>query len=272
MLRRINEDCQTNNVPFKTEIRELRKHPIYKAHALPVEYPSILTEQPLAKQTDALPIGTQAAFIKGAWSAKNLNLPINTLLTVRWDILFGVDSCNPLRSYSETERISRLVELLRKWLLVRCSKAVYIWVRETSKDGEHWHIAFHLPKGKEKPLTNYVENLLSEPVAPCPRPPEKRTDGEFACSAFGSWQLASDNKPERGGYFLAVYLGKGEPSERLFRGKLIANIRKPVRGRRFGGRIRNSRYDKNQGQVKGSATMFKRFDISRNLKAAIKQA
>jgi hypothetical protein len=61
-----------------------------------------------------------------------------------------------------------------------------------------------------------------------------KTDGEFACSVWGSWHLAKDIHPERSGYYLAAYLWKGEPSERFFRGNLIPNTRKPVRGRAAG--------------------------------------
>ena len=63
------------------------------------------------------------------------------------------------------------------------------------------------------------------------------------------------------GYWLAAYLGKGEPSRHIFRGKMIANERKPVRG---------DKYDAPQGEIEGTAARTKRFDISRPLKRVLK--
>ena len=96
------------------------------------------------------------------------------------------------------------------------------------------------------------------------------SEGEFACSVWGSWHLAKDTHPERLGFYLAAYLGKGEPSERLFRGKLIPNTSKPVRGQAFGGREKSDRYDTPQGQIRGTIALKKRFDIARPLKKAMK--
>jgi len=70
-------------------------------------------------------------------------------------------------------------------------------------------------------------------------------------------------------FYLASYLGKGEPSERMFRGKLVPNTRKLVRGLTFGGRERSGRYDAPQGQIRGATALKKGVDIARELKKAM---
>ena len=56
----------------------------------------------------------------------------------------------------------------------------------------------------------------------------------------------------------------------MFRGKLVPNTRKLVRGQAFGGRERSGRYDATQGQIRGTTALKKRFDIARPLKQAMK--
>ncbi|WP_185805272.1 hypothetical protein [Pontivivens nitratireducens] len=231
------------------------------------------TVQPPEKRTDGLPIGSQTKFIEAAKCAAILGFPINTLLTVRWSSLYHHDNTNPLFAQSPVERIAYLVELLRKWVSARCRGGFqYLWVREaTSELGEHWHLAFHLPHGKRQAVASYLSDLLGEPLDHTPRPrAQGRTEGEFACSVWGSWHMAKDTHPERSGFYLAAYLGKGEPSERMFRGKLVPNTRKLVRGQAFGGRERSGRYDATQGQIRGTTALKKRFDIARPLKQAMK--
>lgn len=290
------------------ETPELRKRPIYIARALPIPYSShqntqgdtlankagqgaasspaaaarplgalvgeiARTVQPPEKRTDGLPIGSQAKFIEATKCAAILGFPINTLLTVRWSSLYHHDNTNPLFAQSPVERIAYLVELLRKWIGARCRGGFqYLWVREaTSELGEHWHLAFHLPHGKRKAIASYLSDLLGEPLDHTPRTrAQGRTEGEFACSVWGSWHMAKDTHPERSGFYLAAYLGKGEPSERMFRGKLVPNTRKLVRGQAFGGRERSGRYDAIQGQIRGTTALKKRFDIARPLKQAMK--
>jgi len=290
------------------ETPELRKRPIYIARALPIPYcphqnPHRYTSEnkggqeaapspaaavrPLGavvseiaktiqlpeKRTDGLPVGSQAKFIEAAKCAALLGFSVNTLLTVRWSSLYHLDNANPLFAQSAVERIAYLVELLRKWIGARCRGGFqYLWVREaTSELGEHWHLAFHLPHGKRQAVASYLSDLLGEPLDHTPRTKAQgRTEGEFACSVWGSWHLAKDTHPERSGFYLAAYLGKGEPSERMFRGKLVPNTRKPVRGRAFAGRERSGRYDTPQGQIRGTIALKKRFDIARPLKQAMK--
>jgi hypothetical protein len=162
----------------------------------------------------------------------------------------------------EVERVVYLVELLRKWVTRRVGAFAYIWVREISADnGQHWHLALHLPKRRHRAFLVYVEALLGEQLAPRPRTKSRGgTEGEVAHSANGSWHLGRDVHPERRGRWLAAYLGKGEPSLVMFRGQLVTNRRKPVRG---------DKYDVPQGNVQGTAARTKRFDIARHLKRGL---
>ena len=303
--KKLNTQFTASGSNGTAETSELRKRAIYIARALPIPYCSqqdphsdtqankgaqgaafkaataahpldaVVSEtiQPPEKRTDGLPVGSQAKFIKAAKYAAILGFPVNTLLTVRWSSLYHHDNTNPLFAQSPIERIAYLVELLRKWVGARCGGGfLYLWVRETTSElGEHWHLAFHLPRGKQQAIASYLSDLLGEPLDHTPRTKvQGQTEGEFACSVWGSWHLAQDTHPERSGFYLAAYLGKGEPSERMFRGNLVPNTRKLVRGQAFGGRERSGRYDAPQGQIMGTTALKKRFDIARPLKQAMK--
>ena len=307
-VKKLNTQFTASGSNGTAETPELRKQPMYIDRALPIPYCShqnphhdtladkgaqgaalkaataahpldavagkiAKTIQPPEKRTDGLPVGSQVKFIEAAKCAAILGFPVNTLLTVRWSSLYYHDNANPLFAQPTVERIAYLLELLRKWIGARCRGGFqYLWVREaTSELGEHWHLAFHLPHGKRKAVTSYLSDLLGEPVDHKPRTKAQgQTEGEFACSVWGSWHLAKDTHPERSGFYLAAYLGKGEPSERMFRGKLVPNTRKRVSGQAFGGRERSGRYDAPQGQIRGTTALKKRFDIARPLKQAMK--
>ena len=57
----------------------------------------------------------------------------------------------------------------------------------------------------------------------------------------------------------------------MFRGNMVPNTRKPVRGQPFGGREKSGRYDALQGQIRGTTALKKRFDMARPLKQAVKE-
>lgn len=263
--------------PERRETGDLRKQPlaaptrerIMRARTSAVPWPySRLTATPT--QTTGLELKTQAKLISAARSAWEQNHAINTLLSVRWASLLRYDDFHPLRAMSIPEQIKHLVEGIRHWLSYRGIPAMYIWVREVSDmAGEHWHLGLHLPTSKRKAFAGYLETLFLEPLAPCPRAKSKQTRGEFECSTMGSWHLAGevpDGKPQFPGYWIAAYLGKGEPSQRMFRGQLVNNKLKPVRGREFGGYVKGGRYDVSQGHIAGTTTRKGRFDTARCLK------
>lgn len=234
--------------------------------ALPSAYGA---SQVAAKSTTALPIGTQARFIKAAATAAELGRPINALITIRWVSLFSADDVNPLRVLPHAECVRHLVELLRKWMARHGIPPYYIWVRENADTtGEHWHFACSAPNSSIKDLVRFVAHLTGEPRLPRLRSHDRLTEGEVARGELGSWHVARDTAPERQGYFLAAYLGKAEPSSRMFRGHVVENTAKPVRGCSFGGLIPDGRYDSDQGVVIGTTTRQDRFFISNALKRA----
>lgn len=244
------------------ETADLRKRPHIGAPADPLPY---VRKSPPRRLTEGLPIGTQARFIAAAEAAATQRKPLNVLLTIRWRSLFCDNDVNPLRPLPPPERIRHLTGLLRKWLVRNGAPPFYIWVRENADSaGEHWHIAFHLPQKRQKSLVSYAASLTGEPASR--RRPVDMTEGEFARGALGSWHLARDTRPERGGATLAAYLGKGEPSQRLFRGKLIDNDAKPYRGASYGGTFKDGDYDIEQGRIEGTASRSDRFFIANGLK------
>ena len=248
------------SLPFETA--EIRKEPHDDAPATPLPY---VRKSPSRRMTEGLPIGTQARFIDAAAVAVCLGCPLNTLLTIRWRSLFSDNDVNALRVLPSAERIRHLVERLRKWIFRKGAPPVYIWTRENADSAdEHWHMAFHLAKKRRRELVNYVVNLIGEPTNR--HKSAQATEGEFARGVCGSWQLAGDTRPEREGVYLAAYLGKGEPSQRTFRGKLVDNDAKPYRGRSFGGTCEDGRYDIAQGRIEGTASRDDRFFIANALK------
>ncbi len=245
------------------ETCDLRNHPINKKRAIRLAYGAL----PLAKASDGIRVGTQARFIDAAMAAANAGQPLNTLLSVRWDSLFSDNDVKDLRTMPISQRIDHIVERFRKWWKRRGLPVHYIWVREAAdRCAEHWHIAFHLPKELRLPFARYLAELTQEPLRPTKRPADQRTEGEFACSEIGSWHLAGDTRPDRRGYFLAAYLGKGEPSQIIKRGKRQPNFKKPVRGQSFGGTQRDGKYDVPQGAIMGTNARMDRFYISNELK------
>lgn len=249
------------SLPFETT--DLRKQPHIEAPG--TQLPYVRKSLPRMVSAD-LPIGTQAAFIAAAYAAADKHMPINVLLTIRWRSLFSDNGVNALRPFPIPQRIDRLVEHLRKWLVRNDAPPFYIWVRENADSvGEHWHIAFHFPKKRQNNLALYIEKLTGEAIQ-SRHNQNLQTDGEFARGELGSWHLTRDTRPKRRGYYLAAYLGKGEPSHRLFRGKLVYNEKKPVRGISFGGTYEDGKFDILQGKVEGTARRLDRFFIANELK------
>lgn len=247
--------------PAPAEIGDLRSLPIYGDRADLSAYD--LSGDP-GKTSTALPIGTQARFLAAADAAHGMGRSLNTLLTLRWASLTGEGDTQWLQEQPVPARIDTLVQRLRKWLGARKVSALYIWVRETiGVEDEHWHIALRLPKRHRADFAAYLAQLTGEP-AQCSGQPA-RSEGEISRGHLGSWHLAADTRPERHGHYLAAYLGKGEPSQRMFRGKLINNTQKPLRGRSFGGTEPDGKYDADQGMISGTAHRTKRFLISKPL-------
>jgi hypothetical protein len=244
------------------------RHPSYiKA---PADH-STYGDQSKAKKSDGLPIGTQQRFLDAEYAARVLGSPLNTLLSIRTTALLTASDGLSAEHSAISCLIHRFVDRLRKWMGRSSQPTFYIWVREASApDGEHLHLGFHAPAKLRRSLVAFVAKQLREPASTLGRPLPSRTEGEFACGESGSWHLAADTRPNQGGPFLAAYLGKGEPSTRLFRGTQTANRRKPTRGKAHGGRVPSEKYDLGQGVISGTATRNERFYISKALQQAVR--
>lgn len=246
---------------------DLRNLPYSNDHADPSAYSARLK----TKESSELPIGTQKRFLEAAEAANHLGSPLNTLLSIRLAELLAANDMCSLDDPPISQLIHTFVERLRKWMHRSHLPTFYIWVREISApDGEHLHVGLHTPTRLRPSLVTFVQKQIGEPACAVPRPPAVMTEGEFACGANGSWHLAEDTRPNRGGYSLAAYLGKGEPSSRAFRGKPTVNLRKPVRGRAYGGQISSEKYDRGQGKIIGTETRLERFFISKPLQRAVR--
>lgn len=214
------------------------------------------------KETDNLPIGTQADFIRAARLAFQLNTPLNTLLTINWNVLQEEQNYHEVTPCLDS--IRTLVSCLRRWLNHQNIKPTYIWVRENcTLTEEHLHFTFHLPNRKINLFSEYIARHLCSPIVCVSK--KEQIQGEVARSSLGGWHLAqnyAEYNRRFQGHGLAIYLGKGEPSERIFRGNKIQNQKKPFNGKT----MQNAKYDVQQGTIKGSETRKGRFDMARHLK------
>lgn len=200
----------------------LRKLPPRKTHETHLAYGDP-AQGSGGQTTSALPVGAQARFIEASEAAAAHGAPINCLLTIRWTSLFSSGDLHWLRALPTPEQIAQLVERVRKWLIHRDLPAFYIWVREaTCEEAEHWHMGLHLPPRLDEDFASYIGQLTGEPPAG-DGSRKDRDAAEIARGEIGSGQIARNIRPERKGYFFVAYLGKAEPSEISFRGRIRPN-------------------------------------------------
>ena len=261
-----------------TEMEDLRTPPLYKERAFQYPYKDHdgrhlnTNGKPRSelKNSASLPLGTQSRLQSAAFKSYQLGTPINTLVTIR-SCLFSNIINRLSTEYPHYEVVKLIIEKLRKWLKRDNRRLPHasMWTREiVANEGEHLHIALHLPTPYHQAFIEFLERLLGEPQAKQRRPKSRRTRGEIAVSQHEAWHIAvekPDGKPEFPGYWLASYIGKGEFSERSFRGKLVQNKKKLERGQHFGGRLKHCRYDVQQGIIEGNHARTGRFGISRSL-------
>jgi hypothetical protein len=189
-----------------------------------------------------------------AMTATETGFALSWLLILRWTGPFSASDVNPLRSMLAPARIDHRVESLRKRLSRHRCSPHNIWVHEAAESvGKHWHIALRGKNGSDAAPAKYIAKLTGEPRAHQRRGALRLPQGEFACGECASWHLARDKQPDRCGYVLAVYLGKGELSQRLFRGHLRNNTQKPLRGHSFRGSQPDRRYDSAQALIERTA-------------------
>ena len=217
--------------------------------------------------TDGLPRKSQQWFIDAVMRSYDQGRPINLLITIRVLALLNCGADGAFLSHPTTaKQIKAFIRNLTKSLDRLTGKSAYIWVRESSAaSGEHLHFAIYCPENKRRKIWVWLNGVTGEKKRYRKRPKNERTEGEIAVSECGGWHMAVDTRPERKGVCLAHYLGKGEPSQYLYRGKLTNNKDKPCRGREFGGYSTNPKLDKPQGTIEGSGRKTYRMGASKNI-------
>lgn len=258
---------------------DLRTPVIYKERAFPISYepangPFKKPAGILRKKTSGLDVGSQSKLQSAAFHSLESGHPINTLITIRSSVYPSTGLVSP-KDTGHHEQVIKLLESLRKWLTreQRKQPVKYIWCRETSElGGEHLHIGLHLNHDFLNQLTEFLARKLQEPALTSRRPMSKRTRGEVACSLDENWHLAVeevDGKPQYPGFWIASYIGKGEPSTVRYRRQKMNNHRKPIRGMPFGGCVKHDCYDLPQGRIVGNQFRKGRFGVSRSLNQLI---
>jgi len=217
--------------------------------------------------TEGLPHKSQQWFCDAVQQSYDQGRPIDLLITIRVEALINCGADGAFLSHPTTaKRIKAFIRNLTKSLDRLTGKAAYIWVRENSAaSGEHLHFAIHCPENKRRKIWVWLNGVTGEKKRFRKRPKNERTEGEIAVSEYGGWHMAIDTRPERKGVCLAHYLGKGEPSQHLHRGKLTNNADKPCRGRAFGGYSSNPKHDEPQGVIEGAGRKTYRMGASSNI-------
>lgn len=262
-----------------SQTADLRTPVIYRERAFPISYSPAngFTKNSGSthrKETSGLDIGSQSKLQNAAFLSLESGHPINTLITIRSNVYPNTALANQ-KDTGRHEQVAKLLESLRKWLTreKRKQPVKYIWCRESSElGGEHLHIGLHLNHDFLGQLIEFLARKLEEPALTSRRPISKRTRGEVACSIDENWHLAVeevDGKPQYPGFWIASYIGKGEPSTVRYRRQKRNNHRKPIRGVPFGGCVKHDNYDLSQGRIVGNQFRKGRFGISRSLNQLI---
>jgi hypothetical protein len=238
------------------------KRPATRAHPL-----IVIDAAQTNTSTDGLCCKSQQWFVDAVMQSYDQGKPINLLITIRVLALLNCGADGAFLSHPTTaKQIKAFIRNLTKSLDRLTGKSAYIWVRENSAaSGEHLHFAIYCPENKRRRVWIWLNGVTGEKKRFRQRPKKERTEGEIAVSEFGGWHMAIDTRPERKGVCLAHYLGKGEPSQYLYRGKLTNNKDKLCRGREFGGYSTNPKHDEPQGTIEGSGRKTYRMGASQNI-------
>lgn len=186
--------------------------------------------------THELPLNAEKRMTTAVMFATHIGAPVQTMLTVNAAHLQRINSGSIFDVGNLWDGYRDFQELLRKWVTGRGLPWSCIWAREFAggrHQGEHWHIALHLPPRHRTALSTQVGVWTGEAVGD--------PDGTQKCIA----------KSERGAWYLSVpksnageYLGKATPRTRLRYGRSVPNDQRqsfkhyggngPIEGKRYG--------------------------------------
>lgn len=193
-----------------------------------------------------MPRGTQARMIRAATFSAEIGHPLNTHTTINASHLQRIGEGGVFGVGHLWDGFQCLVELMRHWTTRRGLPWVMIAAREHNgakarQQGEHWHIAHHLPAALAQDWACQLDVWTGE-----------SRDGSRLTSRHNAWHITQRLPGGAGPEDLAAYLGKSEPGWIKLYGKRRENRDKPRRDK-FGG----------EGPVEG-----KRFRISRAIDSA----
>jgi len=202
------------------------------------------------RQSDGLELGTQARMLALGQAAEALGTPLRHHLTVRLDGLALSDADGALSGRHPATAVRHLLGLLRLWHANRGLPWVAIWARESSgAQGEHLHMALHLPAEREHALLEALERWTGEASDGKRRKPSSPLVGRSECR---NWDLRRDTRQEPGNPRLMAYLAKAEPNRIKRRGRWRANPSKA-----------EPRYNRPGGRIEGSTHQDYRWGITR---------
>ena len=197
------------------------------------------TRYPVSKY---LPLDAQQRMAAAIDFAQAIRTPITVMLSVNAAHLQKMDLGGVFEIGHLWDGFQRFEELIRKWVKQRGIPWACVWVREytggrNNHHGEHWHLAFHLPKKHREAFAAQVAEWTDEPHG---APDAKPTT--VARSEAGAWHIRTADAGA------AAYLGKATPKTRPHYGKRIPND------------LRNTRHHGGEGRIEG-----KRFGISNTI-------
>lgn len=158
-----------------------------------------------------LPAGSQAQLIDAAVIAELKGHSINSLTTIRTDMLRQANAGLFADKHS-ADAVSVLLELVRKWHKKRGIPWACIWCREQgSKVGEHLHMGTHLTGNY---VNEYVDQMASWTGEDRIFPKYHKPD-EIGHSESKSWLIQCCRRSNKSGQDIAAYMGKDEPARQL---------------------------------------------------------
>lgn len=202
---------------------------------VPVKAPA-LPRRPLSTSRN-LPCGAQAKLVCAALFAEAIGRPLNALATINIEAIGRGPHPGLHRRRTRHAAREAFTERARHWMTERDLPWVAIWAREASTaEGEHLHLALHLPPDLRDPFADQLADWWGVPRA-------EAGPGTAAVSEGGLWHLACRRPRGGGAALLAAYLAKAEQRTRRRYGRAIANENRltdrhggsgEIAGKRFG--------------------------------------
>lgn len=160
------------------------------------------------KTSQYLPKGAQGQLIDGAILAAVAGCPINTLTTIRTEIL-SQGSSGIFAGRHEADGVTNLLTLMRKWNNNHGIPWVCIWSREVGAIvGGHFHFGTYQSNESQEPYIKQMELWLDEKRIF----PKHHNPTNIGISEHGSWLVQRCSRLGHSGPDLAAYIGKDEQS------------------------------------------------------------